>query len=129
MAEPPMDFASALQTVEGDQTLLVELMRVFAHNYPKRLAAIREAIALGDDKRLQRAAPRLRDEVGLLGAKRAYHLAAKLETIGCQDQAEDALRLLQELERELQRVVLFFDHAGGTHRDEAVDSAGEHLHI
>jgi signal transduction histidine kinase/DNA-binding response OmpR family regulator len=113
MVEPPMDFASALQTVDGDQTLLAELMRVFAHNYPKRLADIREAIAQGDDKRLKRAAPGLRDEVGLFGAKRAYHLAARLETIDCEAHAEDALRVLQELERELQRVVLCYDRAGG----------------
>jgi PAS domain S-box-containing protein len=113
MVEPPMDFASALQTVEGDQTLLAELMHVFAHNYPKRLADIREAIAMGDDKRLKRAAPSLRDEAGLFGAKRASHLAARLETIDCESHAEEGLRVLQELERELQRVVLFFDHAGG----------------
>ena len=106
-----MDFASALQTVEGDQRLLAELMHVFARNYPKRLAGIREAIALGDDKRLKRAAPGLRDEVGLFGAKRAYRLAARLETIDCRAHAEDARRVLQELERELQRVVLCFDHA------------------
>ncbi|HEX9871166.1 MAG TPA: GAF domain-containing protein, partial [Candidatus Tectomicrobia bacterium] len=113
MVQPPVDFAFALQTMDDDQTLLAELMRVFAHDYPKRLAEAREAITMGDDKRLQRAAHGLRGEVGMLGAKRAYLLAERLETKGCEGHAEGALRVLQELERELQRVVLFFDHAGG----------------
>jgi HPt (histidine-containing phosphotransfer) domain-containing protein len=88
-------------------------VRVFAHDYPKRLAEVREVITMGDDNRLKRVAHGLRSEVGLLGAKLAYHLAAKLETIGCEGYSEDALRVLQELERELQQVILFFDHTGG----------------
>jgi GAF domain-containing protein/DNA-binding response OmpR family regulator len=113
MVEPPVDFASVLQTVEGDKTILTELVRVFTLDYPKRLAEVREAITMGDDKRLKRAAHGLRGEVGLFGAKIAYHLAAKLETIGCEGHSEGALRVLQELERELQRVIMFFDHVGG----------------
>ena len=113
MVQPRVDFASVLQTMDDDQTLLAELMRVFAHDYPKRLAEAREAITMGDDKRLEHAAHGLRGEVGMLGAKRAYLLAERLETKGCEGHAEGALRVLQELERELQRVVLFFDHAGG----------------
>jgi PAS domain S-box-containing protein len=113
MVEPPVDFASILQTVEGDKTLLAELMRVFAYDYPKRLAEVREAITMGDDKRLKHAAHGLRGEVGLFGAKRAYHLAVKLETMGWKGHAEGALLVLQELERELQRVILFLDHAAG----------------
>jgi PAS domain S-box-containing protein len=112
MVEPPVDLSSALATVEGDKVLLAELVRVFAHDYPKRLAEVREAITVGDNKRLERAAHGLRGEVGLFGAKMAYNLAATLETMGSEARLESALRVLQELERELERVILFFDYAG-----------------
>jgi signal transduction histidine kinase/DNA-binding response OmpR family regulator len=112
MVDPPVDLASVLETVEGDKTLLAELVQGFSRNYPKRLAEVREAVIMGDDKRLERAAHGLRGEIGLFGAKTAYNLAASLETMGCETHRERALRVLQDLERELERVILFFDHAG-----------------
>jgi signal transduction histidine kinase/CheY-like chemotaxis protein/HPt (histidine-containing phosphotransfer) domain-containing protein len=112
VVESPVDLSSALETVEGDETLLAELVRVFALDYPKRLAEVREAIAMSDDKRLERTAHGLRGEVGLFGAEIASNLAATLETMGREGHLENARDVLQELERELARVILFFDHAG-----------------
>jgi two-component system, sensor histidine kinase and response regulator len=105
MVEPPVDLAAVLHTVEGDKTLLAELVRVFTHDYPKRLAEMREAISMGEDKRLERAVHGLRGEVGLFGAKIAYNLAAMLETMGREGQLESAWGVLQELERELGRLI------------------------
>ena len=107
----PVDLASALTTVEGDKTLLTELVTVFAHNYPKRLAEVRKAITSGDGQLIKRIAHTLQGEVGLLGAKTAYNLAWKLEIMASNGHVEGALGILQELERELERVILFFDDA------------------
>jgi len=59
----------------------------------------------------KRTAHTLQGEVGLLGAKTAYNLAAKLATMGSIGHMEGPLGVLQEIERELERVILFFDHA------------------
>jgi HPt (histidine-containing phosphotransfer) domain-containing protein len=88
------------------------LGRVFAHDYPKQVAELREAVATGNDKRRERIAHSLRGEVELFGAKVAYNLAAKLETMGSEGHAEGALPILQEIEHELKRVILFFEHPG-----------------
>jgi PAS domain S-box-containing protein len=113
MPEPPVELSSVLKTLQGDKTLLADLVRVFAHDYPKQLAELREAVAMGDNKRLERVAHSLRGEVGLFGAKIAYNLVAKLETMGSEGHAEGALRILQEIEQELERIILFFKRPRG----------------
>jgi two-component system, sensor histidine kinase and response regulator len=112
MPEPPVALAAVLETVEGDRMLLTELLRVFVDDYPKRLAEVREAITMADDQRLEHAVHGLRGAVALFGAKVADSLAATLETMGSEGRHGSALQVLQELERELERVVWFFEHAG-----------------
>ena len=112
MLEPPIDLAAVLETVEGDRLLLTELLHVFADDYPKRLAEVREAITMADGQRLEHAAHGLRGAVALFGAKIADNLAASLETMGGEGRLGSALQVLQELERELERVVGFFERAG-----------------
>jgi HPt (histidine-containing phosphotransfer) domain-containing protein len=110
--EPPVDVAAVLATVEGDRLLLAELLAVFADDYPKRLADIREAITMADGQCLEQAAHSLRGEVALFSAKIAENLAASLETMGGENRLGDALQVLQELERELERVAWFLDRVG-----------------
>jgi GAF domain-containing protein/CheY-like chemotaxis protein/HPt (histidine-containing phosphotransfer) domain-containing protein len=112
VAEPPVDLSAVLETVEGDEALLAELVRVFAHDYPKRLTEIREAIASGENEHLERASHSLRGEVALFSAQVACNLAATLETMGREGHLDSALSVLQELEREIERVILFLDHTG-----------------
>jgi two-component system sensor histidine kinase/response regulator len=98
------------------------LVQVFAHNSRKRLAEIREAITMGEDKRLERVAHGLRGEVGLFGATMASNLAAQLETIGREGHLGSALHVLQGLEREVEQVILFVGTTpDGKHVHEAVD--------
>jgi CheY-like chemotaxis protein/HPt (histidine-containing phosphotransfer) domain-containing protein len=108
--EPAVDLSKAMETVEGDQALLAELVQVFNDGYPAQVAEVREAISQCDDTRLERAAHILKGEVGLLGAETAYHLSAELETLGREGHIAHAPRLLRELERELERIISFFDH-------------------
>jgi PAS domain S-box-containing protein len=110
--EPAVDLSKALETVQGDQALLAELIQVFHQGYPAQMAEVREAITKWDDTRLERAAHILKGEVGLLGAQMAYHLADALETFGREGRIENAPRILQEFERELERIISFFDQVG-----------------
>jgi HPt (histidine-containing phosphotransfer) domain-containing protein len=109
---PAVDVSKVLQTVEGDRALLAELVQAFNRGYPARVAEVHEAITRGDDKRLERAAHVLTGEVGLFGAQMAYHLAEMLETMGREGRFENASRILQDLEHELERIISFFDQVG-----------------
>jgi CheY-like chemotaxis protein len=109
LGEPAVDLSKAMETVEGDRALLAELAQAFNDGYLAQVAEVREAITKWDDTRLERAAHILKGEVGLLGAQTAYRLAAELETLGREGDIEHAPRILRELERELERIISFFD--------------------
>jgi HPt (histidine-containing phosphotransfer) domain-containing protein len=98
--------------VEGDKALLAELAQVFHHSYLAQVAEARAAIHAGDDERLERAAHLVKGEVGLFGARTAYHLADTLESMAHEGHIEDALHVLHELERELERVISCFAQVG-----------------
>jgi len=104
---PPVDISAALQSVEGDQNLLVDLFEVFQQDYPKQLAEIRDAIGVGDAERVAQVAHSLKGAVGYFGAQTVYTLAYRLETMGHQTELEGASSVLQHLERELKRLSAF----------------------
>ena len=110
--ELAIDLAKALEIVEGDKVLLAELAQVFHHSYRAQVAEARAAIQACDDERLERAAHLMKGEVGLFGARTAYHLADTLESMGREGHIEDALHVLYELEHELERVISCFAQVG-----------------
>jgi PAS domain S-box-containing protein len=112
IGEPAVDLSKAMETVEGDQALLAELVQAFNDGYPAQVTEVREAITKWDDTRLERAAHILKGAAGLLGAQVAYHLADALETLGREGHIEHAPRILRELERELERIISFFGQVG-----------------
>jgi two-component system, sensor histidine kinase and response regulator len=112
IGEPAVDLSKAMETVEGDQALLAELVQAFNDSYPAQVTEVREAITKWDDTRLERAAHILKGAAGLLGAQVAYHLADALDTLGREGHIEHAPRILRELERELERIISFFGQVG-----------------
>jgi len=112
----PIDLAAALQTLDGDRALLASIARAFVRDYRQSLAELREAIATGDAQALAQAARDFKAEVGLLGAQAAYALVSTLESMGQDAHLESASSSLDALERELERVVAFFNQPGWEHR-------------
>jgi PAS domain S-box-containing protein len=110
--EPPIDLNAALGTVEGDEGLLVELIETLQQDYPTHIAALREAVSRKDATQLERTAHSLMGAVVALGATTAYTLAAELETMGRETHLDGALALIEELERELARIVVFLAEPG-----------------
>ena len=106
--EPPIDLTMALSTVDGDEALLVELIDTFRQDYPIHLAALQEAFRQHHASQLARSAHSLKGAAIVLGATRAYTLAAELETMGQDTHLEGASALIEELEHELARIVAFF---------------------
>jgi len=104
---PPIDISAALQNVEGDQDLLVDLLEAFRQDYPKQLEELQDAIGAGDAERIAQVAHSLKGAVGYFGAQTVNALAYRLETMGHQADLEGALAILQQLERELERLRAF----------------------
>jgi two-component system, sensor histidine kinase and response regulator len=101
---PPIELASALSAVDGDQTLLQEIIEVFLEDYPAKIDALRGAIAHGAAQALEGTAQSLTDSLGLFGRTAAYELADELGTLGRAGNLEGAAAILHQLEQELGRM-------------------------
>ena len=113
---PPVDISATLQSVGGDQHLLVDLFEVFQQDYPKQLAELRDAIGAGDAERMAQVAHSLKGAVGYFGSQTVHALAYRLETMGRQVELEGAPSVLQQLERELERLSAFVAEINWTER-------------
>ncbi len=89
--------------MDGDHELLAEVQQVFVSDSPRRLAAIRGAVANRDAERLRAEGHDLRGSAGTLGALRLVEAARALERAGMEghlDEAETAgRRVAVEIER------------------------------
>ncbi|MBP1202881.1 signal transduction histidine kinase/HPt (histidine-containing phosphotransfer) domain-containing protein/sugar lactone lactonase YvrE [Duganella sp. 1411] len=76
---PGLDLASALRAVNGDQALLLKVLRLFQRDEHDRVARIRAALAEGDHGAAVRHAHSLRAVAEGIGAARVARLARELE--------------------------------------------------
>ena len=72
----------ALSRVGGDAELLKEIALLFLDDYPKSLSDLRQAVASGDARRMERTAHGLKGSVSNFGARPAVDAALRLETLG-----------------------------------------------
>ncbi|HEV2861028.1 MAG TPA: Hpt domain-containing protein [Pyrinomonadaceae bacterium] len=89
--------------VEGEPDLIVELIDLYAEDSPRRLDAIRGALAAGDLEALRRAAHGLKGSSASLGARRVEMLCEKLERLSGGEWRQEGEILLARLGRELAR--------------------------
>ena len=101
---PPWNKARALQRVEGDQGLLLDLCRIFFEESPKFLASLQLAVAASDPESVQKAAHSLKGESGYLEATRVSETARQLEVMGRDKNLSQAAAALQVLELDLTRL-------------------------
>ncbi len=97
------DEARALEMVGGDEAVLRDLGRIFMDDAPRRLEALRTALADGDAERARRAAHSLKGAAASVALDRARNLAARIEEAADGGQAAEAGALLPELEAALER--------------------------
>ena len=102
--EPPIDLASALNAVDGDRTLLREVIAVFCQDYPIRVAELRDAIEQRTAQQVAGAAHSLKGALSLFGRTVAYDLAQELETLGRAGHLDGTTAVLDMLEQELRRI-------------------------
>jgi HPt (histidine-containing phosphotransfer) domain-containing protein len=110
-----MDWAKALEVVQGDRALLKDMIDAFLEEYPRMLDDIRLSIATSDRAVLQRAAHTVKGSMRYFGAHVAFDRAYELECMGREGIFDGAPQQLQRLETELLRLkpaLLAFSQTG-----------------
>ena len=75
----PLDEADLLSRLGGDESLMLEALRLFVEDTPRRLADIDSAIAKADLERVRRAAHALKGAASTIGAPQLTDAARALE--------------------------------------------------
>jgi len=96
-----VSWKQALQAVDGDAVLLVELAGTFLEESPRLVADMEGALTRGDAPLLRRAAHTVKGGLRLFGAEAAFDLANVLEELGRQGNLEGAEPSLERLKGSL----------------------------
>jgi two-component system, sensor histidine kinase and response regulator len=102
--EATFDADELLPRLGGDESLLVEMVEIFAAESPQMLAAMREALETNDPGALQRAAHNLKGAVSVFGARPATRAAQAIEGMGREGSLAGARYAVASLEREVERL-------------------------
>jgi len=100
-----VDFAAALDRVEGDRDLLAELVRLFVQQCPAALQEMRQALRNGDAHLLERLAHTMKGSSASLGANRVSQAALVLEMRSRSAALQNAGELIDSLQAELDRAL------------------------
>lgn len=105
------DREAALARVGDDESLLVELIKIFLDDYPSSLTAIEQAVQVGDAHLLERAAHTLKGAVANFGADEVVREAFELERAGrskdmahANDNLHRLCEVLKQLDAELRPI-------------------------
>jgi len=99
-----VDWGKAIETVQGDVTLLRDLVATFLDECPRMLDGIQVAIRGSRQSEVQRIAHQLKGSMRYFGAKTAFDRADELETLGREGQLGNADHALLTLQFELDRI-------------------------
>ncbi|MDR3708790.1 MAG: response regulator [Capsulimonadaceae bacterium] len=95
------DVNAALNRVEGDHELILELIELFFEQSPALMAEIQTAIEKNDTNQLYKSAHSLKGSAANFSATAAYEAALRLEMIGRGGDMAEADEAFTRLEREI----------------------------
>jgi two-component system sensor histidine kinase/response regulator len=95
------DMAKTLEQLDGDATLLREVIEIFLNEAPKHLTALRLAVNQGIAATVESVAHSLKGELGYLGQPEISKKAQEIEAMGRSSNIEHAARLLPQLEADI----------------------------
>jgi len=104
MDKDVFDYSKALEVVDGDTELFMEIAGMFIESCADHIAKIKEGIAGNDAGILEREAHSLKGAVGNFSAKEAYEAAYHLEKLGNEGKMATAAEL-SSLEKALNELV------------------------
>jgi CheY-like chemotaxis protein len=99
------DLADLERSMDGDQTLVREMVKIFLDDCPLQMAAIRAAVDARDAVQIRTTAHALKGSAGYLRATLVFEAARKLEAIGREGELATADTLHQRLVAETTRLV------------------------
>jgi two-component system, sensor histidine kinase and response regulator len=105
-AQFSLNESELMDRIGGDLEFLSELTEVFRMEYPKQVRAARMAVAERDGAALNKAGHALRGALANLAATNPSALAASIELIGATGDPSTAGKLIDQLERDIQTVLL-----------------------
>jgi HPt (histidine-containing phosphotransfer) domain-containing protein len=102
-----LDFAAALEVVDGSKELFCEIAQMFIDSWPETLASLRNTIAGENVEALEREAHTLKGSLGNLGAQRGREVAHQLQILGTQESLNkpEVERILADLDTEVKAVI------------------------
>ena len=98
---PQFDEQELLKRVGGSAKMMRDVAKIFVEDTPKRMTAIRKAIAREDGAALASAAHALRGSVAMLGAVDIADEIRKVETLGREGSVGRASEILASFESKL----------------------------
>jgi len=97
----PMDFKKALNEFEGDEALLIEVLKGFMENVRAQIGVMQQALISQDADRVRREAHSIKGGAANLRADALSRIALELEIIGKSGKLERGVEALRGLEKEL----------------------------
>ena len=104
----PDGLAEGLRLLGGDKELYQEIVTIFLQEYPAELEQLELALANESSKDVGEIAHGIKGELGNLGAKEAYQLAANIEKRAKKGSLLEISGLLSELKGAIQRLENYF---------------------
>jgi CheY-like chemotaxis protein/HPt (histidine-containing phosphotransfer) domain-containing protein len=101
---PSFDLEAALEIVQGDRELLIELVQLFLEEKPRQLTDLKQAIVRRDAAGVALHAHSLKGPLNSIGASSAADAAWRLEQMGRSGQMDGVESGGEALERELNRL-------------------------
>jgi two-component system, sensor histidine kinase and response regulator len=95
------DMAKTLQQLDGDATLLREVIEIFLNEAPKHLSALRLAVEQEIPATVETVAHSLKGELGYLGQLEISKKAQEIEAMGRSHNIKGAASLLPQFEAEI----------------------------
>lgn len=117
---PAINLGQALEVVGDDVELLQAVVEMSLEECPEQVEALRETLTRQDAPDVEDTAHRLKGVLGNLVGLIARDVARRFETMGEEGNLDGGLAALEELEKEMERVVTFYSEP------EWVQSALEH---
>lgn len=99
--DPGWSRAIALHRVDGDESLLEELIQIFLRESPVQLSTLRAAIDSGGYEVIERTAHTIKGELGYLGLSTVAEDARRLELCGREHDLNNASSLIAKLESQI----------------------------
>ena len=122
-SRPAVNLGDALEVVGDDVELLQAVAEMSLEECPAQVEALREALTGQDAPGVEGTAHRLKGVLGNLGGLVARDVAQRLETMGEEGNLDGGLAALEELEKEMGRVVAFYSEPGWV--QSALEHGGE----